>query len=51
MLVVVTVETGSEFVSFVSTDLMIDSTLIQTALPDGLECWVRATSNRTLVDV
>lgn len=48
MLVLVAVDTGSELIS---TDLMIDSTLIQTALPDGRECWVKATSNRTLVDV
>lgn len=48
MLAVVDVETNWEFVS---TDLMIDSTLIQTVFPDFMECWAKATSNRTLVDV
>lgn len=48
MLVVVKVEIWS---GVVSTDLMVVSTLIQTALSDCIECFVKATSNRTRVDV
>lgn len=48
MLVVVEAEIWS---GVVSMDLMVVSTLIQTALSDCMECFVKATSNRTRVDV
>jgi hypothetical protein len=42
------VDTGGELVS---EDLMVDSTLIQTAFPDAMGFWIKATLNRTRVNV